>query len=80
MPSVLRRAADAIPTSAKPPLAVVLNITLTTLLAYLASPWIADDLRNVTRPMKSLSDYSALLAWRTVEILGYWVAEWDGTC
>jgi hypothetical protein len=76
--SPLQRASRAIPSRLKPPLAVFLNLGISTLLGYLASPWISSDLAAIDRPMKNLSDYSALVAWRAVEILGYWIGGWDG--
>lgn len=77
--SPLRRASRKIPTKLKPVLAVVLNLGLSTLLGYLASPWISGDLAAVDRPIKTLADYSSLVSWRIVEILGYWIGGWDGS-
>ncbi|CCX17413.1 hypothetical protein FPQ18DRAFT_275131 [Pyronema domesticum] len=77
--SLLTRASDNIPTKLKPVLAVFLNLGLSTLLGYLAAPWIASDLAAIDRPMKEFSDYSSLIAWRVVEVLGYWIGGWDAT-
>jgi hypothetical protein len=76
--SLLERASRNIPSKLKPPLAVFLNLGLSTLLGYLASPWISSDLAAIDRPMKTLTDYSSLIAWRIVEVLGYWIGGWDG--
>lgn len=77
--SPLRRASHKIPTKLKPVLAVGLNMGLSMLLQYLASPWISSDLAAVERPIKTLADYSSLASWRIVEILGYWIGGWDGS-
>ncbi|KAF8543881.1 hypothetical protein BDD12DRAFT_801609 [Trichophaea hybrida] len=71
--SLLERASRNIPSKLKPPLAVFLNLGLSTFLGYLASPWISSDLAAIDRPMKTLTDYSSLIAWRIVEVLGYWI-------
>ncbi|KAF8251861.1 hypothetical protein K440DRAFT_658492 [Wilcoxina mikolae CBS 423.85] len=77
--SLLERASRNIPSKLKPPLAVFLNLGLSTFLGYLASPWISSDLAAIDRPMKTLTDYSSLIAWRIVEVLGYWIGGWDAT-
>ncbi|KAI5804457.1 hypothetical protein EDC01DRAFT_716007 [Geopyxis carbonaria] len=75
--SPLRRAADAIPSKLKPPVAVLLNLGLWTLMGSLAAPWIRSDLDAVHKPFNTLSDYSGLFAMRTLEILTYWIGGWD---
>jgi len=75
--SLLQRASRNIPSRLKPPIAVVLNLGLSALLGYLASPWIGSDLAAIDRPMKTLSDYSSLIAWRIVEMLSYWIGGWE---
>ena len=77
--SIFQRASRNIPTKLKPPLAVVLNLGLSALLGYLASPWIASDLAAIDRPMNAPADFSSLIAWRIVEVLGYWIGGFDGT-
>lgn len=80
--SPLRRAANAIPPSVKPPLAVLLNLALTTFFTYLATTWIQTTQAHrdaIYRPLNQLSDYYGLAAIKTVEILGYWIQGWDGT-
>ena len=78
MHSTLVRASRAIPQRAKPPLFVVLNLALTVLFGFLASPWLASDLAAIARPLDRVGDYSSLVAWRIVEVLSYWLGGWDG--
>jgi len=78
-PSLLQRASSNIPSRLKPAVAVILNLGLSTLLGYLASPWISSDLAAIDRPMNKLADFSSLIAWRIVEVLGYWIGDWDAT-
>ena len=77
-PSLLQRASSNIPSRLKPAVAVFLSLGLSTLLGYLASPWISSDLAAIDRPMNKLTDFSSLIAWRVVEVLGYWIGDWDG--
>ncbi|KAA8912781.1 hypothetical protein FN846DRAFT_932779 [Sphaerosporella brunnea] len=77
--SPLQRAAGAIPPNIKPVLAVLLSMSLSTFFGYLASPWISTDIAAIGRPMKTPSDYSTLIAWRVMEMLGYWIGGWDAT-
>jgi hypothetical protein len=72
--SPLLRAARAIPPKYKPMLAVLLNLGLSTLLGYLASPWVSNDLAS----MKNLPNYTSLVSLRIIEVLGYWIGGWDG--
>ncbi|TGZ84350.1 hypothetical protein EX30DRAFT_338883 [Ascodesmis nigricans] len=80
--SPLRRAANAIPSSVKPPLAVILNIAFTSFFTYLTATWIPTTQANhdaIYRTLNQLSDYYGLAAIKTVEMLGYWIQGWDAT-
>ncbi|KAL7270705.1 hypothetical protein RUND412_006582 [Rhizina undulata] len=79
MASPFQIAASKIPEHIKPPILVLLTLSLSGFLSYLASPWIADDIEAVTRPMDGLSDLLGLVGWRIVEVLGYWWGGWDAT-
>lgn len=76
--SLLRTAADSIPKTLKAPVAVGLNFAISSLLMYIAAPWIANDLEAVNRPLANLSDYTGLLAIKALTTLGYWLGGWDG--
>lgn len=77
--SLLRHASDSIPSSLKPPVAVGLNIALTSLLTYLAFPWIGSNLAAINRPFTNLSDYTGPLAIKALTTLSFWLGNWDGT-
>lgn len=77
------KSATAIPTSKIPrplrfPLAVLLNLSLSTLLYTVVSEFTAGDLATVSRSVNDWSEILALLGCKIAELGVAWVGGFDG--